>query len=208
MRIITPDRKHQKRIPKVNILIAGEGKTERIYFDHFDDGKKGYTIKFARGNDTDPLSLVKNLNNTVKRLGLDLKDGDKAFCVFDTDDCKDKEKILLEAITFAKKNKIDIIFSTPSIELWFLLHYTYTTAAMTNKELLTKLKKYIPKYEKTLDVYDIVNDKLDTAIKNSKKLAEFQRKNGKFEKFSNANPYTDIYKIVEYLEEKRDYHKR
>ena len=51
-----------------------------------------------------------------------------AFCVFDTDMDYNKNKIINKAKQYAKERNIKIITSTPCIELWFLLHYEYTTA--------------------------------------------------------------------------------
>lgn len=97
-RKISKDRVRNNRKPKNKIIIAVEGKnkTEKLYFNNFDDGKKSYSIMFAKGNDTDPLTLVKRLSEEIKRIGLDLTDGDIAYCVFDTDDNPNKNKIITE----------------------------------------------------------------------------------------------------------------
>ncbi len=74
-RNISAYRVRKLRKPKNNILIAVEGKnkTEKLYFNNFDDGKKSYSIIFAKGNYTDPLNLVKMLIKEIKTLGLNLK---------------------------------------------------------------------------------------------------------------------------------------
>ena len=81
-------------------------------------------------------------------MGLDLQDDDVAYCVFDTDIDPNKNKIIEEAIQLAMKNHIKIITSSPCIELWFLLHYDYTTANMSSKNVIKRLKKFYPQYEK------------------------------------------------------------
>lgn len=200
-RKISKDRVRNNRKPKNKIIIAVEGKnkTEKLYFNNFDDGKKSYSIMFTKGNDPDPLTLVKRLSEEIKRIGLDLTDGDIAYCVFDTDDNPNKNKIITEAKNLAKKNNIKVITSTPSIELWFLLHYEYTTASMNNEKVISKLKKYYPKYEKNINIYDAISSYLQTAIENSKKLERYQLTNNKIIGTVEANPSTEIYKIVEEL---------
>ena len=200
-RKISKDRVRNNRKPKNKIIIAVEGKnkTEKLYFNNFDDGKKSYSIMFAKGNDTDPLTLVKRLSEEIKRIGLDLTDGDIAYCVFDTDDNPNKNKIITEAKNLAKKNNIKVITSTPSIELWFLLHYEYTTASMNTEKVINKLKKYYPKYEKNINIYDAISSYLQTAIENSKKLERYKLTNNKIIGTVEANPSTEIYKIVEEL---------
>ena len=83
-RVISPDRIRNIRKQKNKILIAVEGKnkTEKLYFGNFDDGKKDFSISFAKGNYTDPLNLVKMLIKELDKIGLDLTDGDEAYSYF------------------------------------------------------------------------------------------------------------------------------
>lgn len=76
-------------------------------------------------------------------MGLDLQDDDVAYCVFDTGIDLNKNKIIEEAIRLAMKNHIKIITSSPCIELWFLLHYDYTTANMSSESVIKRLKKIL-----------------------------------------------------------------
>lgn len=200
-RRISNDRVRKVRKQKSKILIAAEGKnkTEKTYFSNFEDGKKSYNITYARGNNTDPLKLVKMLIKEIDELKLDLQDDDVAYCIFDTDVDPNKNKIIEDAIQLAKKNNIKVITSSPCFELWFLLHYDYTTANMNNEEIIKRLKSYYPKYAKNINIYPDIIEKIDSAIERAKKLEEYQidniRKIGTVE----ANPNTEVYKIVEYL---------
>lgn len=189
-------RKIRKQKNKIIIAVEGKNKTEKIYFNNFDDGKKSYSISFAKGNYTDPVNLVKMLIEEVKHLDLDLKDGDKAYCVFDTDVNPDKNEAIKEAKSLASSYHIELITSTPSIELWFLLHYEYTTSEMDNKNVLNRLKKYYASYDKNINIYpDIKNDILK-AIQRAQKLEKYQLDNGKIIGTTHANPSTEVYKIV------------
>lgn len=191
----------KRRYTKNKILIAVEGsnKTEKIYFNNFDTGKEKYSITIAKGNDTDPLKLVKGLIKEVKKLELDLKNGDKVFCVFDVDTNVKKNCVIKEAITLANKNKIEIITSTPSIELWFLLHFEYTTAYLTNNDLIKRLKNYYSKYTKNTNIYLDIEKNMLSAIKRAEKLEKYQLDNNKTIGSVEANPNTEMYKIVNYL---------
>ena len=136
-RRISKDRVRKVRQQKNKIIIAVEGKnkTEKLYFDNFDNGKQSYSITIAKGNDTDPLKLVKSLSKEIVKRDLDLSTGDMAFCVFDTDEDSNKNKLIIEAKKYASEKGIKMIASTPCIELWFLLHYDYTTANLSNDAL-------------------------------------------------------------------------
>lgn len=203
-RRISNDRVRKVRKQKSKILIAAEGKnkTEKTYFSNFEDGKKSYNITYARGNNTDPLKLVKMLIKEIDELKLDLQDDDVAYCIFDTDVDPNKNKIIEEAIQLAKKNNIKIITSSPCFELWFLLHYDYTTANMDSEEVLKRLKEYYPKYEKNINIYPDIIKEIDLAIDRAKKIEKYQIDNNRRIGTVEANPNTEVYKIVEYLMKK------
>lgn len=203
-RRISNDRVRKVRKQKRKILIAAEGKnkTEKTYFSNFEDGKKTYNITYARGNNTDPLKLVKMLIKEIDELKLDLQDDDVAYCIFDTDVDPNKNKIIEEAIQLARKNNIKIITSSPCFELWFLLHYDYTTANMDSEEVIKRLKEYYPKYEKNINIYPDIIKEIDLAIDRAKKLEKYQTDNNRRIGTVEANPNTEVYKIVEYLMKK------
>lgn len=203
-RRISNDRVRKVRKQKSKILIAAEGKnkTEKTYFSNFEDGKKSYNITYARGNNTDPLKLVKMLIKEIDELKLDLQDDDVAYCIFDTDVDPNKNKIIEEAIQLAQKNNIKIITSSPCLELWFLLHYDYTTANMDSEEVIKRLKEYYPKYEKNINIYPDIIKEIDLAIDRAKKIEKYQIDNNRRIGTVEANPNTEVYKIVEYLMKK------
>ena len=198
-------RKIRKRKNKILIAVEGTNKTEKIYFSNFDDGKKPYTITIAKGNDTDPLGMIKLLSKEIDKRDIDLSNGDIAFCVFDTDVNIKKNKIIKDAINLAKEKGIRIITSTPCIELWFLLHFEYTTARLSNNSVIKRLKKYLPKYEKNINIFPDIKDKVYEAIDRAKRLESFQLQNNKIIGMVEANPNTEMYKVVEELimQEKR-----
>lgn len=203
-RKISSDRVRKRRHPKKTILIAVEGnnKTEKTYFSNFENGKKSYNITYARGNNTDPLNLVRMLIKEVNELKSELADEVESYCIFDTDTDPNKNKIIAEAIQLANRNNIKVITSTPCIELWFLLHYEYTTAYMNNKEVIRKLKTHYPKYEKNVNLYSDIVENLESAIERAKILKSYQLNNNHIIGTVEANPNTEIYKIVERLMKK------
>ena len=192
-------RNRQNRKPKRVILIACEGnnKTEKNYLNNFSGLDKNYKIAIVPGNETDPLNLVKQTINAIKNKGLDLNDDDKAFCIFDTDINPIKNKQIKEAVKLSRKNKIVVITSSPCFELWFLLHYKYTTAFMNNDEVIRELKSHYPKYEKKCDIYSSIVNETFNAIERAKKLEKHQINNGKIIQMVEGNPYTEFYKVIE-----------
>ena len=179
------------------VSVEGKNKTEKNYINSFSSRERDFVIKVVPGNETDPINLVKQTIRKSKELNLDLEEDDKAYIVFDLDTNINKNKQIKEAIDLANQNNIIPIVSTPCIELWFLLHYEYTTATMNNDEVIKKLKKYCPKYEKNYNIYKEINQNTNTAIKNAKKLKKFQTKNHKNLQMVEVNPYTEMYKLID-----------
>lgn len=195
-------RNRNNRRSKRVILVAYEGKnkTERHYFDSFKNQEKDYTIKVVPGNETDPVNLVNQTIEKVKESRLVLEDDDRAFCIFDTDVNPSKNIQIMEAIELAKKNNIKIITSSPCFEIWFLLHYEYTTANLNNDELIKRLKGHYSKYTKNCNMYPIIVDKTKEAYNNAKKLEQYQKDNNRFIQSVEANPHSDVYQIIDEIE--------
>lgn len=184
-----------------NIIIAVEGsknKTEKTYFRNFNN-KNGNIISFANGGETDPVKMVKSLAKEIERRGIDLNAGDKAYCVFDTDTDQRKNRQILEARRIANDLGIEIITSNPCIEYWFLLHFVNTNAIMDSDGVITKLKRYIPNYEKNMDVYAFLEPTQADAINRAVQVEEKHISDGKTIGFVEANPSTEVYKIINEL---------
>lgn len=63
-------------------------------------------------------------------------------------------------------------------ELWFLLHFQYTTKEFNNGSIIKELTKNVPNYKKNMNVFDKLYDKNVEAINNSKKLKKHHKNNG------------------------------
>lgn len=70
---------------------------------------------------------------------------------------------------------------------------------MDNKSLINRLKKFYPNYAKNINIFPDINKNINKAIDNAKKLEKHQLENGKIIGTVEANPSTEIYKIVEEL---------
>ena len=186
---------------KKTILIAFEGKnaTESLYFKNFNDRNKPYNIIMAKGNCTDPVNLVKSLIKQMKYQEIKVEDGNKVYCVFDTDEDPRKNEQIKEATILAKSHEIEVITSSPCFEDWILCHFEKTTSKLTNKEAFEKVVKHIPKYKKSYDIYNDIYDKTEVAIKNAKFQEKYHLKSGRNIKSTFANPSTEVYRIVEYI---------
>lgn len=232
--------KRRKRRVKPTILIISEGKdTEVNYFKEFNLKYVNVDIKIADKNSagknksrkTDPSHLVdKAIDYMDHKYDITCDDGDSVWCLIDVDlnyknpdtinqRVEEIEKAYKKAKNYEKQRKkvINLGISNPCFEIWYLLHYIYTTANLKNYNAVkNKLVKETPlkDYEKNKCINILLHDKTAEAIKNSVKLKSHHESLGKilmdFKKSSSllnvkdiieSNPYTNVWELVEYIEQ-------
>ena len=183
------------------MIFTGEGnnKTEKLYFSSFQEQYGKYSIRYVNsGLDTDPAGMLKSMETAWKKYGLSAKDGDRAYIVLDMD-CNFQKMKLVKKLQTSSKN-IRFIASNPCIEVWFILHFVYTTHQFKDsKEPKRELAKYIPGYEENMDVSAILRPRLEEAGKNVQKLVSH------FESIDinwgdpDCNPMTNVTEILKEL---------
>ena len=107
----------RKRKKTVIISAEGKNKTETCYFRNFNRHSKSFIIRFAKGNDTDPVKIAKAANKSIKAESINFNEGDRVFCLLDTDINQDKQQSINEAVQFAKAKHIEVILSNPCFEV-------------------------------------------------------------------------------------------
>ena len=115
---------------------------------------------------------------------------------------KDSYSKLDETFKLADKNGINIAFSSISFEVWYLLHFTFTTRPWSNySDIKKELCKYISDYDKSnSDMYEKLKDKTSTAIINAKKLREHYKPDLDAGKpVYELDSYTNVDELVELL---------
>lgn len=177
-------------------LIVCEGLTEVNYLKGFKqtlsrEAQRVIRIEPVQSDATDALSIV---NDAIRRKDLAIIDGvpyDDVWVFFDDDN----QKLLQKAFDRAKKEKVKIAFSSISLELWFLLHYKYTSrkfadSAQVEKELIVEWPQYKkPAYYS----WQTLESRTLSAISNSKKL---RSETAPFNNISFQNPFTNIDELL------------
>ncbi len=193
------------RKTKKIILVGAEGKnqTERKYFKAFNQVQSEYKIMAGKGNNTDPVGVVEDLLKSAKQEELDLKDGDMLACFIDVDFKKGRDQELRAAMKLARQNNISVFLSNPCFEIWYLLHFRYSTKLYgSNEEVIKELGCYISDYSKSKDVYNLIENKIDQALLNTKRLESYHLENGTNDRLKKL-PSTEAYKLIEMILEKR-----
>lgn len=180
--------------PYKTFLIVCEGeKTEPNYFLAFPlkTTLKVHVLGAAMNTESIIDEAVKQRNMAKKR-GINF---DQVWCVYDKDSFPNAK--YNDAYNRAKKEGINVAYSNEAFELWYLLHYDYITSGIDRKQMIKKLcEKLGHKYKKNSeDMYDILKDKQNIALRNAKKLYDLYSHNN----LASENPSTTIFILVEEL---------
>ena len=190
----------RKRKPVMIITAEGKNKTERLYFNSFQEQHGRYNIRFVKaGGDTDPSGMLKALDAYWKNNELSEMNGDKAYIVLDLDGNTEKIKLVNELQTTSEH--IKFIASNPCIEIWFILHFVYTTHRYKDsKEPKRELSRYIVDYDESMYIADILRPKIADAGKHLEQLKQYYKGIGVAWGDIDCNPMTDVPVILKELD--------
>ena len=201
--IMPKPRKVSLRKIRERILILCEGaKTEPNYFAGIKTDKTlenqltGLRIEIYDTKYNTALELVKQAVELKKEAVKELNPYDSAWVVVDLDGYAKHP----EAFSLAKRNKVNVAFSSISFEYWFLLHFGRFNLYFEKSRELEQLlrEKYYRNYKKSFQHYDYLRDKTSKAIENAKWLRE-QVEFKKGDLPYKYNPFTNVDELVEYL---------
>jgi hypothetical protein len=188
------------RRPLLFIAVEGNNKTERVYLTGFKHSSP-FKLRFVPGNDTDPASMVSILRKTLKN---EMEDGDRAFCVVDMDNDFKKGGVIKELLAKNSGGRFDFILSNPCFEVWILCHYSGSIKSFGNgRDVIKDVKKFIPEYNKGMNIHSLLSDKCDTAIEHAKDFAAHHAAQGRQRGDIHANPYTEMHRLVELINQSK-----
>lgn len=177
-----------------NILILCEGeKTEPNYFNSIRRKYRLLNVEVrGLGSNTDKIT-----KNAIKHH----KNYSQVWCVFDRDSFS-AQNFNRAFQMVAKYKNVHIAYSNEAFELWYLLHFNYYNTGISRKRYYKLLSELLgKKYKKnSTEMYDLICDKENTAIKNAKKLLKSYTKDNP----EKNNPSTTVYKLVEELNKYKD----
>ncbi|MBU4216409.1 RloB family protein [Candidatus Parcubacteria bacterium] len=197
-------RKINIRKPHTVIKIFTEGiNTEPKYFNSIRDELRMSEIDivvWGLGDHT--LPLVESVLKMKQEEGSDEDVATEWWVVFDRDDHEHFDK----SIKLAIDNGINVAYSNECFELWFILHFEFLNTAIGRRQYEKKLSELLgKKYNKksSFDVYELVKDKEQVAIKNAKRLEKDFNDQG-VSSYIKRDPSTLVYKLVERLRSLKD----
>lgn len=197
----------KKRCPLIVICYEGTGETsEKTYFRNFRD--RNLRIQFTTGGNTDPEGMLNDLKNYIQNADLINEDDCTIYIVIDTDLKEDRIKKIKQLIDQVKKLEIydiQVITTAPTFEIWYLMHYKtsnlYFNSSNDVKKALTKETN--GKYTESFNLYPYIKNNQNMACDYAKKIDQLALKNN--EDIIKINPHTDIYKIIDKINEKKQH---
>lgn len=208
-------RKSETKDELKSYLIACEGEcTEPNYINGLVKHQKsiqkiaiGTEVVIAPHGATDPYGVLLDLLNVP-----DKDCFDELWIVIDRDEVELKtkgfgghtEKNFNKAIKECTKNNVHVACSNPCFELWLVLHFEYRDTACTRddiqKKALEKINSLLTDKQKIKcvdelkamdNIYDLLKDKLPSALKYSAKI--------KINEEKKENPSTGMFNLVKSL---------
>lgn len=191
--------RHSKRKPLIVICSEGGKKSsEYYYFRHF--ANRNLRIQFSTGNSTDPKGMLDDLLKYIHNEDITSEDNCRIFLVLDTDLNEKRIKEIREIEQTCIDNSIEIITSSPTFEIWFVMHYRNNELNFqTSKDVKKELVKLNGAYTERMDMYNMINGSTDSARMTAKTIDHHILKNK--EELLVSNPHTSIYKILDAIDD-------
>ncbi len=159
--------------------IVVEGYTEKIYFSQMRQALRmqNLSIEPKLSPKNDPLNIIETAEKEMNRA-----DFDHVWCIFDSDTLS--SATFREAMRKAQNSGIHIADSLPCFELWFLLHFRFTSRQYEKcSQVIHELHSHVEGYSKNQawlkqkNMFSTYRDRIGKAIDNAKKLERFSTDN-------------------------------
>lgn len=202
--------KESRRASYARILIVTEGsKTEPLYLEEIRSAHQLHSanVEVQPGQlGTAPIQVVRYAQQVFEKgdlnKGIRPKSFDQVYVVFDRDDHDSYFDALnlVKALDGKLRNddrqsvSFSAIASIPCFELWLLLHYEDIQHPIHRDEVMERLKRHIPGYEKGAGgIFASTHDQLETATQRAQVLA------AKFNAYTAPESFTRLYELVSLL---------
>ncbi len=205
------ERKQKNREELKRVIIACEGEvTEKNYFQDFfyeliqDHQIAKTSLVITKHRHTNPTGVLKDLLDALKHDD----EFEYKWIVID----RDEERVgggghtkedFNAALEQANSKNVNVAYSNPSFEIWYLLHFEYRNTALDRDEVVEKLKSIMGYEKNQCGLFNMLKNSQANAIANSKRLLATYGAGGREVVPSEDNPVTTVYKLVEVLNKLR-----
>ena len=197
-------RARKQRPLYAKVLVLCEGITEKNYLLEIKNtlprqNQRGIKIDIDTFKKNDPLNLVKEACRRKQRAHKEGAQYDKIWVAFDHDNLPNRDR----AFDLAARNGIEIAYASFNIEVWFLLHFEYSTRVYTNGDQVKStlrnrfLSDYVPGQRGLLATLQL---NYEVALQHAERLRQAQQVEiDHGASVWDINPYVTIDRLTEYL---------
>lgn len=195
--------KQNRRKPLIVICSEGGKKSsEYYYFRNY--ASRDLRIQFSTGNSTDPKGMLEDLLKYIRNEDISSEDECKIFLVLDTDLDNKRINEIKEIEQQCNDNNIEIITSAPTFEIWYIMHYRNNRLKfLSSKDVKKELQIINGYYTESMDMYKMINKSTSSARNTAKNIEQQAVKNN--EDLFKLNPHTSIYKILDTIDEFKNF---
>lgn len=173
-------------------------RTEPAYFEALRQHKRLGRLRVHRAAGIDPQRLVAEVPRLREEAEADGDPYTEVWCVFD----HDQRGGVAGTVAAALKAKLNVAYSDPCFEIWYLQHYRYSTAVLTTDQAIAELAKVRGHYEKADNLYDELLEQQPQAIANAENLRAYHEANRDPDRnCPETNPSTTVDQLVLHLNE-------
>lgn len=191
--------KRNKKKPLIVICSEGGKKSsEYYYFRNYTS--RNLRIQFSTGNSNDPKGMLDDLLKYINNEDIKSEDNCRIFLVLDTDLDERRINEIKKIESECVKHHIEIITSSPTFEIWYIMHYRNNALKFhTSKEVKKELQHINGTYTETIDMYKMIKNSTNYARNVAYDLEQQIIKNK--EDLLKSNPHTSIYKVLDAIDD-------
>ena len=180
-----------KRRYRKLFLVAVEGAvTEPQYFAMLSGQQSTVHVECLKErHGTSPPHVLDRMKNRLAQKNI--KDSDEAWLVMDKDNWTDSQLLKLWTWACAAVNR-GFALSNPNFEYWLLLHFDDGSGIKSSRDCSERLKRYLPDYNKGIDISKFTRQSIDKAITRAK-----SKDNPPCKDWPRKIGLTTVYKLVE-----------
>lgn len=195
--------KQNRRKPLIVICSEG-GKKSSEYYYFRNHASRDLRIQFSTGNSTDPKGMLEDLLKYIRNEDIFSEDECKIFLVLDTDLDNKRINEIKKIEQQCNDNNIEIITSAPTFEIWYIMHYRNNRLKfLSSKDVKKELQIINGYYTESMDMYKMINKSTSSARNTAKNIEQQAVKNN--EDLFKLNPHTSIYKILDTIDEFKNF---
>jgi len=192
------------RVSKRILIVCEDEKSSKLYFESFKRDEKlkrqlsSVDIEVVHPRDYSPVGLVNEAKEKKKKAKRERNPFDEVWIILDKDDHANLDRAMITA----RDNGISVALSVHCFEYWILLHFEKKRKPFNNcDEIIKYIKKvHFYGYEKNINAYTSLKDRIEMAIKNADWLmAQNMNDIERGTKIYDLSVYTDVHILVQKL---------